>query len=127
MATVANEEFATEWRTVGLARIVNASSMAGRVSHQHWFATVARHLLQPDGPNFVVTYAQMNIVFWTVGDFGDGTVVDGKWSETGVELQFIQDVVSACLRAQTISKSVTAHTWAHDFAATQGNIQLHHH
>ena len=68
MATVANEEFAIEWRTVGLARIVNASSMAGRVSHQHWFATVARHLLQPDGPNFVVTYAQMNIVFWTVGD-----------------------------------------------------------
>ena len=92
---VANEEFAIEWRTTGLARYTNASDMTGRVSHQHWFAVVARHLLQPDGPHFVVSYAQMNIVFWTVGDFGDGNVVDSRWTETGVELQFIQDVVEA--------------------------------
>ena len=84
---VAVERYKVEWVTPGLARYTNNSDMAGRVSASHWFAQVAAHLLRADGVNFQVTYAQMNILLWITGDFGDGSVANYPWTQVGVEIK----------------------------------------
>ena len=99
---IATEQYALEWRTPGLARYTNASDMSCRVSGQHWFVSVARPFLRADGAHFIVSYAQLNIVLWIAGDFGDGSLVDGKYIEMGVEKVFVEELVQSCLAAGTI-------------------------
>ena len=83
------------------------------MSASHWFVKVGSHLLRPDGVHYQVTYAQLNILLWMTGDFGDGSVVNYPWTQVGVEVKYVEDVVRIALESGVLEAFTRPHEWSH--------------
>ncbi|KAL1511325.1 hypothetical protein AB1Y20_006130 [Prymnesium parvum] len=77
---------------------VNASDMKVEVENSHWFVLVASHELAVSGLRYVVSYAQLNELMWSVAEcVADLRSV--RFVQVAVELAWIQDLLQACLNA----------------------------